>query len=837
MKSIPKQAQVVIIGGGVIGCSVAYHLTRLGWKDVVLLERKELTCGTTWHAAGLVGQLRATKNMTKLAQYTSELYATLEEETGQATGFKQNGSISVAPDVGRFEELKRGASMAKCFGLEVEVISPRETRELYPLLNIDDLVGAVFLPKDGQTNPIDVTQALAKGAKMGGAKIFENMRVCGIETKNAGTSGARQVSGVKVEVPSLGSGEASELKTISAEIVVNCAGLWGHQVGKMAGVNVPLHAAEHFYIVTENIGLPSTLPVLRDPSSWIYAKEDAGKMLVGCFEPKSKPRPLNTIPEDFSFGQFEEDWEHFEPAMLNAMHRIPKLEDAGIHTFFNGPESFTPDDRYILGEAPELKNFYVAAGLNSIGIQSAGGAGKVLSEWIVNGYPPVDLWDVDIRRFHSFQGNSRYLKERTEESLGLLYAMHWPFRQPETSRGVRKSVLHDRLEKTGACFGEMSGWERANWFAPQRTEARYEYSYARQNWFEASAAEHQAAREKVALFDMSSFAKFVVQGRDAEKVLNRICANDVAVPSGKAVYTSWLNERGGIESDLTVTRLQENVFLVVTAGASQIRDLAWLHKNIPDDAHVTVTDVTSGYAVLSVMGPESRNLLSKLTPDDLSNEAFPFGNAQEIEIGYARALALRMTYVGELGWEIYAPTEFAQDIYDKILAAGTEHGLKLAGMHALNSLRLEKAFRHWGHDIVDEDTPLEAGLGFAVKFDKPGGFIGREALLRQKDELSKTKSGVLKKRLVQFALENPEPMLYHNEPIWCNNKIVGDLTSGMYGHTIGTCLGMGYVSHEDGVSKEFLESSVFEIEVAGERYSARPSLRAFYDPKSKRVRM
>ncbi|HHZ78410.1 MAG TPA: FAD-dependent oxidoreductase, partial [Candidatus Lambdaproteobacteria bacterium] len=440
MKSIPKQAQVVIIGGGVIGCSVAYHLTKLGWTDVVLLERKELTCGTTWHAAGLVGQLRATKNMTKLAQYTSELYATLEDETGQATGFKQNGSISVAPDAGRFEELKRGASMAKCFGLEVEVISPREAREMYPLLNIDDLEGAVFLPKDGQTNPIDVTQALAKGAKMGGAKIFENVRVCGIETKSAGTSGARRVSGVEIEHTG-----GSETKIISAEIVVNCAGLWGHQVGKMAGVNVPLHAAEHFYIVTEDIGLPSNLPVLRDPSSWIYAKEDAGKMLVGCFEPKSKPRPLDSIPEDFSFGQFAEDWDHFEPAMLNAMHRIPKLEDAGIHTFFNGPESFTPDDRYILGEAPELSNFYVAAGLNSIGIQSAGGAGKVLSEWIVNGHPPLDLWDVDIRRFHSFQGNSQYLKERIEETLGLLYAMHWPFRQSETSRGVRKSVLHDRL--------------------------------------------------------------------------------------------------------------------------------------------------------------------------------------------------------------------------------------------------------------------------------------------------------------------------------------------------------------------------------------------------------
>ena len=832
MKTLPNQAQVVIIGGGIIGCSVAYHLTKLGWKDVVLLERKEINSGTTWHAAGLVGQLRATKNMTKLAQYTSGLYATLEEETGQATGFKQNGSISVAQDAERFEELKRGASMAKCFGLEVEVISPSEAREMHPLLNVNDLVGAVFLPKDGQTNPIDVTQAMAKGAKLGGVQIFENINVSGINIKNG------RVSGVKVFPSSFRIGE-EEIKTknISAEIVVICAGLWGRQVGKMAGVNIPLHAAEHFYIVTEDIGLPSTLPVLRDPSGWIYAKEDAGKMLVGCFEPESKPRSLDTIPKDFSFGQFKEDWDHFEPAMLNAIHRIPILEDAGIQTFFNGPESFTPDDRYVLGEAPELKNFYVAAGFNSIGIQSAGGAGKVLSEWITNRFPPLDLWDVDIRRFHSFQGNSSYLKERTKEALGLLYAMHWPFRQPETSRGVRKSVLHDRLERAGACFGEMSGWERANWFAPEDTVPRYGYSYKRQNWFEASAAEHQATREKVALFDMSSFAKFIVQGRDAEKVLNLICANDVAVASGKAVYTSWLNERGGIESDLTVTRLQEDVYLIVTAGASQTRDLAWLHANIPDTAHMTVTDVTSGYAVLSVMGPESRNLLSKLTPADLSNEAFPFATGQQIEIGYTTALALRMSYVGELGWEIYAPTEFAQDIYDKFLEAGAEYGLKLAGMHALNSLRLEKAFRHWGHDIVDENTPLEAGLEFAVKYEKPGGFIGRDALLRQKDELSKSKSGILKKRLVQFAMENPEPLLYHNEPIWCNDKIVGDLTSGMYGHTIGTCLGMGYVSHEDGVSKDFLKSSVFDIEVAGDRHRSRSSLRAFYDPQSERVKM
>ena len=814
MKTLPKQAQVIIIGGGVIGCSVAYHLTKLGWSDVVLLERKELTCGTTWHAAGLVGQLRATKNMTMLAQYTSELYSRLEKETGQATGFKQNGSISVAPDKERFEELKRGASMAKCFGLEVEVITPREAAEMHSLLNIDDLEGAVFLPKDGQTNPIDVTQALAKGAKMGGAKIFEGVKVYGIKTLKGRAVGVKTDKG-----------------DITSEIVVNCAGLWGREIGLMAGVNVPLFAAEHFYIVTDEIGLPSSLPVLRDPTGWIYAKEDAGKMLVGSFEPKSKPRPLHTIPDDFSFGKFPDDWEHFEPSMMNAIRRMPKLEDAGIQTFFNGPESFTPDNRYILGEAPGLKNFFVAAGFNSIGIQSAGGAGKALSEWIVNGHPTMDLSDVDIRRFHPFQINSKYLEERTSEALGLLYAMHWPFHQPETGRGVRKSVLHDRLEKAGACFGEMFGWERANWFAEAGTKPNYEYSYDRQNWFELSASEHHTARGNVALFDMSSFGKFLLQGKETEKILNRICANDVAVPAGKAVYTTWLNERGGIESDLTVTRLSEYIFLVITAGASQIRDLAWLHKNIPEGAKTTVTDVTSGYSVLSLMGPESRNLLSRLTPDDLSNQAFPFGSGREIEIGYSKAFALRMTYVGELGWEIYLPTEFAQDIYDKIIVAGSEHGLKLAGMHALNSLRLEKAYRHWGHDITDEDTPLDAGLGFAVKFDKKGGFIGRDALLKQKE------SKVLKKRLVQFALDDPQPLLYHNEPIWCGEKIVGDLTSGMYGHTIGTCLGMGYVSCEDGVSKEFLESNSFEIEVAGQRYPARASLTAFYDPKSERVRM
>lgn len=811
--SLPSSTQVVIIGGGVIGCSLAYHLTLLGCAEVLLLERRQFTSGTTWHAAGLVGQLRATKNMTRLAQYTSDLYAQLEAETGMGTGFKQNGSISVATDAERLEELRRGASMAKCFGLDVQVISAQEAAERHPLLNIEDVVGAVFLPKDGQTNPVDVTLALAKGARMRGATLVEEVEVTGILKERGRAIGVQTSQG-----------------DVRAEVVVNCAGLWARRVGQMAGVSVPLHAAEHFYIVTEPMGVPENLPVLRDPGGWCYYKEEAGKLLVGCFEPKAKPRALESIPEDFAFGHFAEDWEHFGPVMEKALHRIPRLETAGIQLFFNGPESFTPDDRYLLGPAPELKNFFVAAGFNSIGIQSGGGAGKVLAEWILQGHPPMELWDVDLRRMQPFQSNARYLHDRTVEGLGLLYAMHWPYRQPETARGVRRSVLHDRLASAGACFGEAAGWERANWFAPEGVAPRYEYTYGRQNWFTASAAEHQAVREAVGLFDQSSFSKFLVQGRDAERALNRICANDVAVPPGTVVYTAWLNERGTFEADLTVTRLEEQTFLVVSSVATQTRDRMWLERNIPEEAYCTVTDVTSGWATLSVMGPHSRDLLSQLTPADLSNAHFPFGTAQEIEIGYAKAWALRVTYVGELGWELYLPTEFAQQVFDMLVAHGPEHGLRLCGYHALNSLRLEKGYRHFGHDIADEDTPLHAGLGFAVAWDKPGGFLGREALLRVR------KSGPLKRRLVQLALQDPEPLLYHNEPVWLGRKIVGETTSGMYGHTVGACLGMGYLTLEEPITQALLDALSLEVEVAGTRHPVRASLRPFYDPKSERVR-
>jgi 4-methylaminobutanoate oxidase (formaldehyde-forming) len=810
----PTHKRVVIIGGGIVGCSVAYHLTKLGWNDVVLLERKTLTCGTTWHAAGLVGQLRATANITKLAQYTSKLYAGLEEETGQSTGFKQSGSIAIATNEERFEELKRGASMARVFNLEVEMMSPKEMEKFWPAANLDDVIGGVFLPGDGQTNPIDTTMALAKGARMGGAEIIEETKVTGILQKDGVVTGV-----------------STEKGDIQAEFVVNCGGMWGRNLGLMAGVNVPLHASEHFYFVTEHMAdLVPHAPTLRDMGGFTYYKEDAGKLLVGAFEPVAKPWGMDGIPEDFSFGELPDDEEHLLPVFEKAIHRIPKLEESGIHLFLNGPESFTPDDRYLLGEAPELRNFFVLAGFNSIGIQSAGGAGKVISEWIVNGHAPMDLWDVDIRRMGPFQGNPKYLHDRTVEGLGLLYAMHWPFRQFETSRLVRTSPIHDRLAKQGACFGEMAGWERANWFAPEGVEAKYEYSYGRQNWFDYSGEEHKATRENVAIFDQTSFAKFMLQGRDAKDVLNQVCANDVDVPIGKLVYTQWLNERGGIEADLTITRVAEESFFVVTAAATEYRDFHWLESHIPEDAHAILTNVTSGYAVLSIMGPRSRELMSTMTDTDMSHEAFPFGTSQEIYMGYAKLRASRITFVGELGWELYIPTEFAQSVYDLIVEEGKAFDLKHAGYHAMNSLRTEKGYRHWSHDITIDDTPLEAGLGFAVSFKKECGFIGKEALLKQKEE------GV-KKRMVQFILDDPEPLIYHNEPIWRDDVIVGYITSGMFGYTIGRSIGMGYVNNQDGATPDWAKSGKYEIEIACKKYSASASLRPSYDPKSERIKI
>ena len=805
MKPLPKHARAVIIGGGVAGASVAYHLAKLGWKDVVLLERKQLTSGTTWHAAGLIGQLRASANMTRLAKYSADLYRKLEAETGVATGLRQTGSITVALTEARREELYRQASMARAFGVPVEEISSAEVKACYEHLNVSDVLGAVYLPTDGQGDPANIALAMAKGARQMGVQIFENVKVQSI------ASAQGRVASVTTD-----QGE------ITCDHVVNCAGMWGREVGDMAGVTVPLHACEHFYIVTEGIDNLGKLPVLRVPDECAYYKEDAGKILLGAFEPVAKPWGMDGIPDNFEFDQLPEDFDHFEPILEHAINRMPLLAEAGIHTFFNGPESFTPDDRYYLGEAPEVGNFWVCAGFNSVGIQSAGGAGMALAQWMEDGQPPFDLWDVDIRRAQPFQRNRRYLKERVSETLGLLYADHFPYRQPETARGVRHSPVHDLLKARGAVFGEMAGWERANWFANEGQERAYRYSWGRQNWFENQRAEHMAVRGAVGVFDMTSFGKIRVEGRDALAFLQRLCANQMDVETGRITYTQMLNMRGDIECDLTVTRLSETAFLLVVPGATLQRDLAWLRRHLEDE-FVVITDTTAAEAVFAVMGPDSRTLLQKICPHDFSNQNHPFGIAKEIEIGMGLARAHRVTYVGELGWEIYASADQAAHIFEEILAAGAQP----CGLHALDSCRLEKGYRHFGHDITDEDHVLEAGLGFAVKPEK-GNFIGREAVLK------KRQTG-LSRRLVQFKLRDPAPMLYHNEPILRDGKIVSHLTSGGYGHALGASIGLGYVPCENQSAAEVLASH-YEIEIAGARHEAIASLKPLYNPTSARVR-
>jgi len=814
--SLPDKAGVVVVGGGVAGCSIAYHLAKIGIADVVLCERKQLTCGTTWHAAGLVTQLRATRNMTELAKYTGELFAGLEAETGQATGFKQNGALRLAKTEARFEELKRGVSMARNFGLEAQVVTPGEIKERWPLVEVGDLVGGIWMPKDGQVNPADVTMAMAKGARNRGVRILENTPVRRIMVENGRAVGVELDEGL-----------------LRAEKVVIAGGMWSRDLAAKIGVSLPLHAAEHFYIITEPItGLPRNLPVLFVGDECAYYKEDAGKLLLGCFEPEAKPWGHKGIPDDFCFDSLPEDFDHFEPILNMAVKRVPALESAGIQLFFNGPESFTPDDRYLLGETPEVRNLFCACGFNSVGILSSGGVGKALADWIRDGHPPVELADVDVRRMQPFQSNRSYLYDRTKETLGLLFQMHWPYRQYETARNVRRSPFHDRLLTAGACMTEVAGYERPGFFAGKGATPVIEYSYGPQNWFDNARAESLNTAEAVTLFDQSCFAKFRVEGRDACKVLNRICAGNVDVPPGRIVYTQWLNERGGIEADVTVTRLSEAAFLVVTAAASQTRDFSWLTRHIPEDAHAFAMDVTSGLPMLGLMGPRSRELLAALSREDLSNERFPFATSRELEIGYARVRASRITYVGELGYELYIPAEFAAHVFDRIIQAGADFGLRHGGYFAINSLRMEKAYRHWGHDIGEEDTPLEAGLGFAVGFDKPGGFIGRNALLAARE------NGTPRKRLVQVKLDGMgnAPLLYHEEPIVRNGQIVGSITSGAYGHRVNASLGMGYVHCPEGVTSDFLSSGRFEVEVACERYRAELQLRPFYDPKNERVR-
>ena len=812
--NLPNRADVLIIGGGVIGCSIAYHLAKIGITDVLLLERMQLTCGTTWHAAGLMAQLRSNRSLTELSKYTTDLLVELERETGQATGFKQNGTVAVATNKDRMEELARGASMGRNFGLEVSVVTPSEIKSLYPLINVDDLVGGVFLPKDGQANPVDVTQAYAKGARQRGARIVEGVKVLRILVENGRAVGVETSQG-----------------EVRAGTVVLAGGMWSHSLAKAVGVSLPLHAAEHIYIVTEPIpGLPKDLPVLRVQDECAYYKEDAGKILLGAFEPVAKPWGMDGISESFSFESFPFDFDHFEPILEMATQRFPMLAKTGVKTFFNGPESFTHDGKYLLGETAELDDLFVACGLNSMGIQSSGGVGKVMADWIRDRRPPMDLADVDVRRTHPFQATRRYLYERTTESVGLMHAMHWPYRQYTTGRGARRTPFYDRLIAAGACMGELTGWERPHWFAPPGVKPEYEYSYGRQNWFTHVAAECRAVQNDVALFDLSFYTKILVTGRDATSVLNRIAANQVDTSVGRIVYTQWLNEKGGIEADLTITRLAENEYLVVTAAASQSREFAWLRRHIPEDARCTAVDVTSGLATLGVMGPRSRELLEKLTGENLSNGNFPFGSSREVEIGFARLRASRITYVGELGWELYIPTEFSLDVFDRLVEAGEKYGLAFAGAQATNSCRIEKGYRHWGHDIADADTVLEAGLGFAVAWNKNGGFIGQEAMLRQREK------SPLAKQLVQVQLADDTKLIYHEEPIWLNGTIAGSITSGAYGYRVGASLGMGYVRIAEGVTAASLAAVRAEVEIAGTRIPAMLQLPAFYDPKSARVR-
>ena len=812
MTAVPAHARVVIAGGGIAGCSVAYHLAKLGWRDVVLLERRDLSCGTTWHAAGLVGQLRNTANLTRLAKYGADLYEQLETETGQATGFRRPGSISLARNAERMHELKRLASRARCFDVDVEVITPAEAGQRWPLIRTDDLVGGLWLPRDGRTNPIDTTLALAKGARQHGVAILEKTAVTGVRVRNGAVAGVTTSEG-----------------DIACEVLVNCGGMWARELGALAGVAVPLHASEHFYIVTEPMrGVTPDLPVLRDPDGYIYVREEVGGLLMGGFEPAAKPWGTQGIPEDFAFSLLPEDWEHFQVLMEQAIQRIPSIETAPVRRHVNGPESFTPDGRFLLGEAPEVRNYFVAAGFNSIGIASGGGAGRALAEWIVGGEPSMDLWDVDIRRMGAFQAGPAYLRERTTEMVGKAYAPHWPFDQPATSRGVRRSVVHDRLAAIGACFGTVMGWERANWFAAPGTAPVYRYSWGRQNWFERSAEEHHAVREAVGLFDQSSFTKLRLEGPDAVDVLQRLCANDVDVPVGRIVYTQMLNRRGGIECDLTVTRLGARTYTIVTGASVATHDTAWIRDHL-GDARAVLTDVTSGFAVFGLMGPRSRALLSRITDANLGNGAFPFLISRDIWIGAAQVRAARITYVGELGWELYVPAEQAASVWDALVAAGGDLGLRHVGYHAMDSLRMEKAYRSWGHDLGSDDTPLAAGLAFCVRFDKPAPFIGRDALLVQRER-------PLARRLVVFVLEDAEPLLYHDEPIWRDGVLVGRITSGAYGHTIGRAIGLGYVEHADGVTDTFVAGGRWEIEVACARVPARAQLTPPYDPKSLRVR-
>jgi 4-methylaminobutanoate oxidase (formaldehyde-forming) len=811
---LPGSAKIVIIGGGIVGCSTAMHLGRMGVTDVILLERGRLTSGSTWHAAGLVGQLRSSANITRLLGYSVELYDRLEAETGQATGWKRNGGLRLACRPERWTEVKRQATTARSFGLDMHLLGPEEARALWPLMQVDDVIGAAFLPTDGQASPSDIAAALAKGARMAGVTIREGVDVTAIEVADGAVRAVVTTEG-----------------RITCEKVVICAGQWSRAVGRMAGVNVPLVSIQHQYVVTDRIdGVTPDLPTLRDPDRLTYWKEEVGGLVMGGYEPNPKLWDVDPPPSPFEFQLLQPDFDHFEPIMTAALGRVPALAEAGIKQMINGPESFTPDGNFILGEAPEVKGVFVGAGFNAFGIASGGGAGMALAEWVVNGAPPFDLWPVDIRRFGANHHDLGFLRQRTMEAYARHYTMAWPLEEPEAGRPLRRSPLYDRLKAAGACFGEKLGWERANWFADLAAgeTPRDVYSYERPNWFAAVGREHKAARESAVLFDQTSFAKFELTGRDAEAALSHIAANDVAKPPGRLVYTQMLNRRGGIECDLTVARLDRDRYLIVTGTGFATHDVHWIRSHIPPGLDARLADVTSASAVLVLMGPNSRAILQALTRDDVSNAALPFAHHRALSVAGCPVRALRITYVGELGYELHVPVEFAATLFDALQAAGGAHGLKLAGYRAIESLRLEKGYRAWGAEIGPDHSPLVAGLGWAVKLKGPVDFLGRAAL--------EAEAALPLPRLLAGFTADPSVVLLGRETIYRDGERVGWLASGGFGYTIGRSIGYGYVRRAEGVDRDFVLAGSYELEVAGERVPAAVHLEPLYDPAGLRVR-
>ncbi|WP_406036845.1 FAD-dependent oxidoreductase [Micromonospora sp. NBC_00898] len=813
---VPDRARVVVVGGGIIGTSVAYHLAHLGWTDVVLLERDQLTSGTTWHAAGLMVTFGSTsETSTEMRRYTRDLYARLEAETGLATGLKQVGFIELATEPGRLEEYRRVSAFNRYCGVDVHEISPGEVKKLFPLARTDDLLAGFYVPQDGRANPVDVTMSLAKGARMKGVKILEGVPATGVLRRGGAVTGVRTPYG-----------------DIEAEYVVNCAGMWARQLGAAAGVNIPLQAAEHYYLITEPVeGVDGSLPVLEDPASYGYFREEGGGLMLGLFETVCAPWKIEGIPDNFSFGELPPDWDRMAPYLEKAMERIPVSMEVGVRTFFCGPESFTPDLQPIVGEAPELKNYFVAAGLNSIGILTGGGIGRALAHWIIDGRPDIDVTGINIDRLHAYQSNPEYRATRTVESLGTVYQCHYPGRSMQTARNAKLSPLHHRLVEQRAYFKDVSGWEGADWYAPEGVEPKVDaLSWGRQNWFPYWEAEHRAAREGVILMDMSFMSKFLVQGRDAGRELERISANRVDGEAGVITYTQWLNEGGTLEADLTVTKLGDDRFWVVASDTAHRHVETWMRRHF-GDAQASVTDVSGAYAQINIQGPRSRDLLASVTTQDMSNEAFPFRTAREIDLGFARVLCIRITYLGELGYELYIPAEQAVHVYDRLVEAGRAVGLRHAGLKALSSLRMEKGYRDYGHDIDNTDSVLEAGLGFAVALDKPGSFIGREAVLAKKAE------GPLTRRLVQVLVTDPEPLMFHAEVVRRNGTPVGYIRAASYGFSLGGAVGLAMIDARQPLDQAWIDSGKWTVEIGASTYPALVSLRPLYDPANKRIKM